>query len=49
MESEIHCLRSRLGTLGEDKHRAEDKLSAVEAAHLLAQDQSRTLQVRPDM
>ncbi|XP_055879719.1 centrosomal protein of 128 kDa-like isoform X2 [Biomphalaria glabrata] len=44
MEGELHSLRSRVACLSEDKHHLEDKLSAVESAHLLAQDQSRSLQ-----
>ncbi|XP_005106342.1 centrosomal protein of 128 kDa isoform X2 [Aplysia californica] len=44
MEAEIHSLRSRLASVSEDKHRVENKLSAIEAAHLLAQNQSRSLQ-----
>ncbi|KAH9496171.1 hypothetical protein Btru_012200 [Bulinus truncatus] len=44
LEAELHNLRSRTASLSEDKHRLEDKLSALEAAHILAQDQSRSLQ-----
>ncbi|BFZ12004.1 hypothetical protein BsWGS_15043 [Bradybaena similaris] len=43
METELHNLRSRMASLTEDRHKFEDKLSAVEAAHLLAQDQSHQL------
>ncbi|CAL1539928.1 unnamed protein product [Lymnaea stagnalis] len=44
LEAELHNLRSRSASLSEDRHRLEDKLSAVEAAHALAQEQSRSLQ-----
>ncbi|CAG5134846.1 unnamed protein product, partial [Candidula unifasciata] len=43
METELHNLRSRLASLTEDRHRYEDRLSAVEAAHQLAQEQSHQL------
>ncbi|XP_059147978.1 centrosomal protein of 128 kDa-like [Physella acuta] len=44
METELHTLRSRVANVSEDKHHLEDKLSALEAAHQLAQEQSHSLQ-----
>ena len=45
MEIELHTMRERLANVSSDRHKLEDRLSAVEAAHLLAQDQASQLQV----
>ena len=45
LENELHTAQSRVAQVTEDKNRMEDRLSAVEAAHCLAQDQAAQLQV----
>ncbi|XP_033735159.1 centrosomal protein of 128 kDa-like isoform X2 [Pecten maximus] len=44
MENELNTAQTRSSTLSEEKNRLEEKLSSVEAAHLLSQDQSNQLQ-----
>ena len=45
LENELHTAQQRIAQVTEDKNRIEDRLSAVEAAHCLAQDQANQLQV----
>ncbi|KAL4237525.1 hypothetical protein ACF0H5_002239 [Mactra antiquata] len=44
LENELHNAQSRVAHISEEKNRVEDRLSAVEAAHCLAQDQAAQLQ-----
>lgn len=44
LENELHNAQSRVAQVSEEKNRMEDRLSAVEAAHCLAQDQAAQLQ-----
>ncbi|KAJ8308090.1 hypothetical protein KUTeg_012964 [Tegillarca granosa] len=44
MENELHSTNSRLATVTEDKNKLEDRLSSIEAAHMLSQDQANQLQ-----
>jgi len=45
LENELHSAQQRVAVVTEDKNRIEDRLSAIEAAHCLAQDQAAQLQV----
>lgn len=44
-EHELHSLRNRLSVLSEEKHRLEEDLSGIDAAHRLSQGQAAQLQV----
>ncbi|XP_052271095.1 centrosomal protein of 128 kDa-like [Dreissena polymorpha] len=44
LENDYHNAQQRIAQVTEDKNRLEDRLSAVEAAHCLAQDQAAQLQ-----
>lgn len=44
LENELHTAQQRIAQVTEDKNRVEDRLSAIEAAHCLAQDQANQLQ-----
>ncbi|XP_053404304.1 centrosomal protein of 128 kDa-like isoform X3 [Mercenaria mercenaria] len=44
LENELHNAQSRIAQVSEERNRLEDRLSAVEAAHCLAQDQAAQLQ-----
>ncbi|XP_052769527.1 centrosomal protein of 128 kDa-like isoform X2 [Mya arenaria] len=44
LENELHSAQQRVAQVTEDKNRIEDRLSSVEAAHCLAQDQAAQLQ-----
>ena len=45
MENELHNNAAKLASVTEDRNCMEDRLSSLEAAHLLAQDQANQLQV----
>ena len=45
LENELHNAQSRIAQVTEERNRLEDRCSAVEAAHCLAQDQAAQLQV----
>ncbi|XP_053404316.1 centrosomal protein of 128 kDa-like isoform X5 [Mercenaria mercenaria] len=45
LENELHNAQSRIAQVSEERNRLEDRLSAVEAAHCLAQDQAAQLQM----
>ncbi|KAK3093712.1 hypothetical protein FSP39_019141 [Pinctada imbricata] len=44
LENELHTAQSRLAMATEERSKIEEKFSALEAAHLLAQDQANQLQ-----
>ncbi|GFR76847.1 centrosomal protein of 128 kDa-like, partial [Elysia marginata] len=44
LESELNCVRAKASALDNERRKFEDKLSAVEAAHMLAQSQAHALQ-----
>ncbi|GFO30198.1 centrosomal protein of 128 kda [Plakobranchus ocellatus] len=44
LESELNLVRAKAATLSDERRKFEDKLSAVEAAHMLAQSQAHALQ-----
>lgn len=44
MENELHNTAAKLATVTEEKNRMEDRMSSLEAAHILAQDQANQLQ-----
>lgn len=45
MENELHNNAAKLASVTEERNRLEDRMSSLEAAHLLAQDQANQLQV----
>lgn len=45
MENELNNNAAKLATVTEERNRIEDRMSSLEAAHLLAQDQANQLQV----
>lgn len=45
LENELHTVSHRLTQVTDDKNKIEDKLSSIEAAHMLSQDQANQLQV----
>lgn len=45
MENELHNNASKLASVTEERNRIEDRMSSLEAAHILAQDQANQLQV----
>ncbi|XP_061174032.1 centrosomal protein of 128 kDa-like isoform X1 [Saccostrea echinata] len=44
LENELHTVSHRLTQVTDDKNKMEDKLSSIEAAHILSQDQAVQLQ-----
>ncbi|XP_056023119.1 centrosomal protein of 128 kDa-like isoform X5 [Ostrea edulis] len=44
LENELHTVSHRLTQVTDDKNKIEDKLSSIEAAHMLSQDQANQLQ-----
>lgn len=45
MENELHNNAAKLASVTEERNRIEDRMSSLEAAHILAQDQANQLQV----